>query len=217
VPAARPYPQPSAAPAYQPATAQPAVTAPADALHAPYEHVLAAVYGEAPSPSATPSPATPSAADPTAETVTLAKAVGWPCSKCGELNDFERAVCAVCMSPFGADLRGEIPQVDRRRIIIIGIAAVLSFLCFVAAITFASTKAPKGDGSKGTPVLPAQQLSDSTQQDAPVDPGFPVGPAAPSPSAVPGYGSLPSQPVIPGATYVPGQNLLQSSGAVPVP
>ena len=70
-----------------------AAPAASDALDAPYERVLAAVYGG----DTALVPATEAgftAALPTT------KPAGWPCTSCGNLNPFDSTACTVCLAPF---------------------------------------------------------------------------------------------------------------------
>lgn len=185
LPVARaPYPQPSAPPAYAappPAAAQPA----ADALGAPYEHVLAAVYGGAGTTTAQATLAPPAEVT-VGPAQTPAKAVGWPCVQCSEINDFERMSCAVCMAPFGGNLRTNLPSFDRKKIMIYAVAAAVAFLVLVGGLTFALTKRP----DVAPDVIPSEQSENVVQDPAVQDP-----PA--EPSVVPGQPVSPDQPADP--------------------
>ena len=182
-----PYPQPSAPPAYAAPAAAPAT---ADALHAPYEHVLAAVYGgPAPQTGFVGAPPPP----PIAPAAPADKSVGWPCSQCGELNDFERLSCSVCMAAFGAGLGVSAPVVDRKRVMMYAIGFAACFLVMMAAVTFALTKQPTDISPPSVP-----EVTEPAVVRAPVEE------PAPQPALDP---AVPGQIAVPGQTAVPGQQL----------
>lgn len=203
LPVARaPYPQPSAPPAYAAPPgyagppAPPAVQPAADALGAPYEHVLAAVYGGAGAMTAQATIAPPTGAAPAESTAeTPANAGGWPCVQCSEINDFDRMSCAVCMAPFGGNLRTNRPSFDRKQIMIYAVAAAVAFLVLVGGLTFATTKRPDVVPDN----IPSQQSENVVQDPAverePVEPVETV-----EPSVVPGQPVSPDQPVAPSGT-----------------
>jgi hypothetical protein len=124
--------------------------------------VLAAVYGGADLPSAglIDRPDSGSGTPP-------ARPAGWPCSRCGELNDFERLDCSSCAAPFGAALRSGEAIPDRKKMMTYAVGGVLAFLLLVAALAFATTKLPPADG--GTDVTPRGTTS------APAQPGAGAG------------------------------------------
>ncbi|MEO6713174.1 MAG: hypothetical protein ABIM89_07065 [Mycobacteriales bacterium] len=197
-----PYPRPSAPPPYHSAPA------PADALHAPYEHVLAAVYGgDAPAPPA-------AAFGPPAVTQPPAKPVGWPCTGCGELNGFERATCSVCLAPFGAALRTDVPVIDRKKMMAYAIGAAVAFLALVALVTFLTSKAPSTDQPE---VLPEPPVSSTRLGPTPSVvgqlPGQTGVPAAGAVSPPPAEGAVSAPPAELG--FVPGANLLESPTPAP--
>lgn len=213
------YPRPSTAPTYQPTTSTPAFAPGTDALHAPYEHVLAAVYGG-------DAPATVVGGAPAAAPPPPPKPVGWPCTKCGEFNSFERATCSICLAPFGAALRTREMQVDRKRMMLIAVGGAITFLTVVAALTFALTKPPPAS-EPTRPTVPTEQVDDVVEEEAPVLPQAPVVPPVASQPAIPGQPepgqSVPGQPEVPaptmisGEVVVPGQNLLETQSPTPVP
>jgi hypothetical protein len=140
--------------------------------------------------------------------------VGWPCTQCGELNDFELRACAVCGAAFGAALRSASPAVDRKQIMIYAIAGAAAFLLLVAALTFASTKRPPAETGTSDvrttgSVIPAQP--DNVEPPAAVPAPVVPAPAAP---AAPGQ-TLPGQ-TLPGQT-LPGQTLPAQPAAPAAP
>ena len=118
------------------------------------------------------------------------------------------------MSPFGAELRGAVPEVDRKRMMTMAIGAAAIFLLLVAALTYVTTKRPPA--GVDTPVtvgdvVPADdQFDQAPVQQAPAqqlpNPQLQPGQAVPG-QAVPGQ-AVPGQAVpgqaVPGQT-VPGQ------------
>ena len=204
-----PYPQPSAPPAYA-AAAAPTT---ADALHAPYEHVLAAVYGGG--------ALQPNAPDAVAVTpVPVAKPVGWPCSQCGELNDFERMTCSVCMTAFGATLRSGNQVFERKKIMLYAGAAAAVVLLLMAVLTFALTKASPTEVPADGPAVITE--TDNSQQFAPPveEPLAPavvdVAPPQPGQPLQPGTPELlqPGQPPGQPAPLQPGQVASAQPGQV---
>ena len=200
----RPAPEPPPPPVR--ATAPSAVPAHSDHLDAPYERVLAAVYGG----NSVPQLPFDTATEPESEP---GKTPGWPCSSCGEMNSFDTANCGVCMSPFAAELRGATPTVDRKRMMTMAIGVAAIFLLLVAALTYVTTKRPPAGGDTtvtvGDVAPPDEQFDQAPVQQAPaqlpdqqVQPGQAVpGQAVPG-QAVPGQ-AVPGQ-AVPGQA-VPGQ------------
>ena len=140
-----PYPKPSVAPTATPATS-PAYAAPAapphagqpagaagDLLFAPYEQVLAVAYGGA-APVIAPQLATQPATAPPAT-----GAGGWPCTRCRSVNGFDVDVCRSCTAPFGADLATPISVVNRRTMLIRGIAIAAILVLTVGLASFCGT------------------------------------------------------------------------------
>jgi hypothetical protein len=144
-----PYPKPSVAPTAkaspvyaEPHAAPPAAGANDDLLFAPYEQVLAVAYGgAAPAASQPGHPTGPGlAGDPTRPTPsTTEQDGGWPCSRCQSVNGFDVDVCRSCTAPFGADLASPILTVNRRTMLIRGIAAAAILVLMVGLASFCGT------------------------------------------------------------------------------
>jgi hypothetical protein len=211
----RPAPAPPPVIPAAPVAAPAPITAPSPTNHldAPYERVLAAVYAGDSVPQIPVEAAT--APEPASEP---GKASGWPCTGCGELNSFDTANCGVCMSPFGAQLRGVVPTVDRQRMRTMAIGAAAIFLLLVAALTYVTTKRPPEDAGTNvtvTDVTPADEPRDQAPvEQAPAQqmPGQPLQPGQAVPAqplqpgqAVPGQAAVPGQPSIPGQPLDPAQ------------
>lgn len=186
-----PYPHPSTPPARAAAPLAASVAAAAsDALHAPYEHVLAAVYGGGAPSGLADAPAMDPSEPP-------ANPVGWPCSQCGELNDFERLTCSACTAPFGAALHSPSPAIDRKKMMTYAIGSAVAFLLLVAALTFAMTKPPPVDPGTNSTFAPTETTVPAQPDAVQPDAVRPVSLDAPAAPALPGQTPLPGQPLTP--------------------
>jgi hypothetical protein len=64
---------------------------------------------------------------------------GWPCSRCQSVNGFDVDVCRSCTAPFGADLATPDPTVNRRTMLIRGIAAAAILVLMVGLASICGT------------------------------------------------------------------------------
>jgi hypothetical protein len=199
-----PYPKPSVAPTSAPAavrtTAEPSPlvdAAPAgaadDLLFAPYEQVLAVAYGGvAPVTAAQAGQPTRPAPAPAA-----VESGGWPCSRCQSVNGFDVDVCRSCTAPFGADLSTAIPVVNRRTMLIRGIAVAAILVMTVGLASFCGTDVNEQPNPSVTIAeivtrpapedpQPAPEQSPEPTATATKDADEPAGDRTPAPKGTPG-------------------------------
>jgi hypothetical protein len=80
---------------------------------------------------------------PATAPTTVPRQEGWPCVRCGTVNDMELMECAACGYSFAADLATPIrvPGTRQSRIVIT-IGAVLTLLAMLALVIYLTTPEP---------------------------------------------------------------------------
>ena len=78
---------------------------------------------------------------------------GWPCIRCGTVNEMDRMACRACGVAFGAELADSIrvPGTRQGRLVL-AVVGVISVLAMLAALVYATTPDAKPKDSEPKPI-----------------------------------------------------------------
>jgi hypothetical protein len=81
-------------------------------------------------------------APPATQAADEAPRASWPCVECGAANALDLDACGTCTAPFGGRILRTDLKETRRKVWIVSIAVVLTFLALLAGLTLAMTGDP---------------------------------------------------------------------------